>query len=135
MAGSLGGLLTASLLLLFNREARDRVVPWLVSYAVGTLLGVALLDLVPQALGKIEPTPAFTALLRHVAWLSGDQTKERRAATLAGARAAGISDAVVADMIALEQRQDVRTADPARLFPDYIGAVEQLARAVDAWRV
>ena len=66
MAGSLGGLLTASLLLLFNREARDRVVPWLVSYAVGTLLGVALLDLVPQALGKIEPTPAFTALLAGI---------------------------------------------------------------------
>ncbi|HVG72422.1 MAG TPA: hypothetical protein VM819_16030 [Vicinamibacterales bacterium] len=82
-----------------------------------------------------DSAPAFTALLRHVAWLSGDQTKERRAATLAGARAAGISDAVVADMISLEHRQDVRTADPARLFPDYIGAVEQLARAVDAWRV
>jgi zinc and cadmium transporter len=42
------------------------VVPWLVSYAVGTLLGVALLDLVPQALGKIEPTPAFTALLAGI---------------------------------------------------------------------
>jgi zinc and cadmium transporter len=66
MAGSLGGLLTASLLLLFKREARDRVVPWLVSYAVGTLLGVALLDLVPQALATIAPTPAFTTLLAGI---------------------------------------------------------------------
>ena len=27
------------------------------------------------------------------------------------------------------------TSDPARLFPEYIAAVEQLARTVDAWRV
>jgi zinc and cadmium transporter len=66
MAGSLGGLLTASLLLLFNRPARDRVVPWLVSYAVGTLLGVALLDLLPQALAVISPTPVFATLLAGI---------------------------------------------------------------------
>ena len=66
MAGSLGGLLTASLLLLFNRPARDRVVPWLVSYAVGTLLGVALLDLLPQALAGIPPTPVFATLLAGI---------------------------------------------------------------------
>jgi zinc and cadmium transporter len=66
MAGSLGGLLTASLLLLFNQQARDRVVPWLVSYAVGTLLGVALLDLVPQALATIPPTPVFATLLAGI---------------------------------------------------------------------
>jgi zinc and cadmium transporter len=66
MAGSLGGLLTASLLLLFNRPARDRVVPWLVSYAVGTLLGVALLDLLPQALTSVPPTPVFATLLAGI---------------------------------------------------------------------
>lgn len=91
----------------------------------------------PEAIASLvaESAPAFTALLRHVAWLSGVQTKERLDATRAGARAAGLSEMVVADMIALEQGPTVRASDPARLFPDYIAAVEQLARAVDAWRV
>ena len=53
----------------------------------------------------------------------------------AGARAAGIANGIVAEMLALEQQAATRTSDPARLFPDYVAAVEQLARAVDAWRV
>ncbi len=91
----------------------------------------------PDAIADLvaESAPAFTALLRHVAWLSGAQTRERLESTRAGARAAGISDALVADILALEQQPSARTSDPARLFPDYIAAVEQLARAVDAWRV
>ena len=63
IAGSVGGVITASLLLLVNPTARTRVVPWLVSYAVGTLLGAALLGLVPQALESLAPTPALAALL------------------------------------------------------------------------
>ena len=82
-----------------------------------------------------ESAPAFTALLRHVAWLSGTHTTERLEATRAGARAAGISDLVVAGLLALEQQPTMRVSDPARLFPDYLVAVEQLAHAVDAWRV
>jgi hypothetical protein len=79
--------------------------------------------------------PSFTSLLRHVAWLSGSTTRDRWEATRAGARAAEIPGTIVADMIALEQQSGVRTSDPARLFPDYLAAVEQMARAVDAWRV
>jgi zinc and cadmium transporter len=63
IAGSVLGLFTASLLLLVDGPARSRIVPWLVSYAVGTLLGAALLGLVPQALGSLAPTPVFAALL------------------------------------------------------------------------
>jgi zinc and cadmium transporter len=63
IAGSVGGLATASLLLLFRQDVRTRVVPWLVSYAVGTLLGAALLSLVPQALETLPPSRAFAALL------------------------------------------------------------------------
>ncbi len=66
IAGSVGGVLTASLLLLFRDDVRSRVVPWLVSYAVGTLLGAALLDLVPEALGSLAPTPVFGALLAGI---------------------------------------------------------------------
>ncbi|HUF47661.1 MAG TPA: ZIP family metal transporter [Vicinamibacterales bacterium] len=63
VAGSVGGLLTASLLLLARNEVRTRVVPWLVSYAVGTLLGAALLGLVPEALEALAPPAVFGALL------------------------------------------------------------------------
>ena len=91
----------------------------------------------PGAIAELvsASAPGFTALLRHVAWLSGETTRERIEATRAGARAAGVAEGTVADMIALEQRSATRTADPARLFPEYVAAVEQLARAVDAWRV
>ncbi len=61
--GSIGGLLLASTLLLFRDTVRVRLVPWLVSYAVGTLLGVALLDLLPESLESLEPRAAFGTLL------------------------------------------------------------------------
>jgi zinc and cadmium transporter len=66
IAGSVGGLLTASLLLVFHQDVRTRVVPWLVSYAVGTLLGAALLSLVPQALESLPPARALGALLTGI---------------------------------------------------------------------
>ncbi len=61
--GSTIGLIVASLLLLTHQDVRARLVPWLVSYAVGTLLGAALLGLVPEALASIPPTRAFAMLL------------------------------------------------------------------------
>jgi zinc and cadmium transporter len=61
--GSLGGVMLASTLLLFRDSVRVRLVPWLVSYAVGTLLGVALLDLLPEALESLKPTMVFGTLL------------------------------------------------------------------------
>jgi zinc and cadmium transporter len=64
--GSAGGLLTASTFLLLGDQIRVRLVPWLISYAVGTLLGVALLALLPEALEHIKPVPAFTTLLAGV---------------------------------------------------------------------
>ena len=64
--GSLGGLLTASTFLLLGDQLRVRLIPWLISYAVGTLLGVALLALLPEALEHIPPVPAFTTLLAGV---------------------------------------------------------------------
>ena len=90
----------------------------------------------PTAVGDLvgASAAAFTALLRHVAWLGGNHQPGRLAATREGARVAGIPENVVTDMLALEQRETVPTTDPAKLFPDYLAAVEQLARAVDAWR-
>ena len=63
MLGSAGGLVVASIILLTHQDVRARVVPWLVSYAVGTLLGAAMLGLVPQALASLPPDRAFLALL------------------------------------------------------------------------
>ena len=64
--GSLGGLLTASTFLLLGDRLRVRLVPWLISYAVGTLLGAALLGLLPQALESIAAERALGTLLAGV---------------------------------------------------------------------
>ena len=64
--GSAGGLLAASTFLLLGDRIREKIVPWLISYAVGTLLGVALLALLPEALEHVKPASALTALLAGV---------------------------------------------------------------------
>jgi zinc and cadmium transporter len=64
--GSLGGLLTASTFLLLGDHLRVKLVPFLISYAVGTLLGVALLALLPEALAHIPPSHALGTLLAGV---------------------------------------------------------------------
>jgi zinc and cadmium transporter len=66
LAGSLGGVLVASGLLFFNDRLRVQLVPWLVSYAVGTLLGVALLVLLPEALEVLAPRAVLGSLLAGI---------------------------------------------------------------------
>jgi zinc and cadmium transporter len=66
LLGSCGGLLVASSFFLFPASARTRLVPWLVSYAVGALLGVALLALLPEALGELSPQAVFGTLLAGI---------------------------------------------------------------------
>ena len=66
VAGSLVGLMVASTLLFFKQDVRTRVVPWLVSYAVGTLLGAALLNLVPEALESLAAPTALGTLLAGI---------------------------------------------------------------------
>jgi zinc and cadmium transporter len=66
LLGSLGGLLAASTFLLLRDALRARIVPWAISYAVGTLLGVALLALLPEALATLAPTVAMGTLLAGV---------------------------------------------------------------------
>ena len=90
----------------------------------------------PQAVADLvtASAPAFTALLRSVAQLSGGTAARRVDATLEGARAAALPDGIVTAMLGLEQRRPVPMTDGARLFPEYLSAVEQLARVVDRWR-
>ena len=66
LLGSCGGLLVASSFFLFPVSVRIRLLPWLVSYAVGALLGVALLALLPEALAELSPQPVFGTLLAGI---------------------------------------------------------------------
>ena len=63
LVGGLGGLLVASGVLLVNDSARARLVPWLVSYAVGALLGVSTLAILPSALEQLPATRVLGTLL------------------------------------------------------------------------
>jgi zinc and cadmium transporter len=63
LLGGLGGLLVASGVLLINDSARARLVPWLVSYAVGALLGVSMLAILPETLEQLPARHVFGTLL------------------------------------------------------------------------
>ena len=78
--------------------------------------------------------PALAALLRNVARLRDVHTRDRLEATREGARLAGIDDHLVSAVLELEHPTGAVRPDHARLFPAYLTAVEQLARAVDTWR-
>lgn len=81
----------------------------------------------------IESAPAFTLLLRNVARLNSVTSRDRVEVTREGARTAGLSDELVTDMLHLERESRIPSIDPSRLFPEYLAAVEQLARIVDRW--
>jgi zinc and cadmium transporter len=66
LVGSFAGLLIAAALLLFPAKTRGKLVPWLVSYAVGTLLGSSLLHLVPEALEQVPARQGVFALLAGI---------------------------------------------------------------------
>ena len=63
LVGGLGGLLVASGILLVKDSARSKLIPWLVSYAVGALLGVSMLALLPASLEELPPPRVFMTLL------------------------------------------------------------------------
>jgi zinc and cadmium transporter len=66
LVGGLGGLLIASGVLLINDSSRAKLVPWLVSYAVGALLGVSMLAILPETLEQLPPAHVFTTLLAGI---------------------------------------------------------------------
>jgi zinc and cadmium transporter len=63
LVGGLGGLLVASGVLLISDSLRARLVPWLVSYAVGALLGVSTMAILPSALEQLPAPRVFATLL------------------------------------------------------------------------
>lgn len=79
--------------------------------------------------------PAFAVLLRNVGRLTGVHSTDRMDATHDGAKATGVPSGIVSDVLAFEHPAGVPTSDAARLFPEYLAAVERLARAVDTWHI
>jgi len=64
--GGLGGLIVASGVLLIRDSTRNRLVPWLVSYAVGALLGAAMLGILPEALHLLPAERVLATLLAGI---------------------------------------------------------------------
>jgi zinc and cadmium transporter len=66
LLGSVGALLLAGSLLLFPERTRHLVIPCLVSYATGTLLGAAFLGLIPHALRHVPPSSILPTVLAGI---------------------------------------------------------------------
>jgi zinc and cadmium transporter len=58
--GSVGAILGSALLLVFPEQVRQTLLPLLLSYATGTLLGAAFLGMIPSALA-LAPAPTVSA--------------------------------------------------------------------------
>ena len=66
VVGGLGGLFVASGLLLVRDSTRSALVPWLVSYAVGALLGASMLAILPQTFDQLPATHVLGTLLAGI---------------------------------------------------------------------
>lgn len=78
--------------------------------------------------------PAFATLLAHVARLQGAIASDGDGAVRAGAQIAGLDPSTASAVLALADDGPLTSPDGARLFRDYLHAVEQLAIFVDGWR-
>ena len=63
LLGSIGAIGAAALFLLFPENVRRFLVPSLISYATGTLLGAAFLGMIPAALGQAPMRAVMTTIL------------------------------------------------------------------------
>ena len=63
LLGSIGAVSAAASFMLFPKGVREQLVPFLVSYATGTLLGAALLGLLPEAIEQGGLTSSLGTVL------------------------------------------------------------------------
>ncbi len=66
--GSVGAVSAAALILLLKENWINRIVPHLISYAIGTLLSASLLRMIPRALADL---PGHTVMGTLLAGLMG----------------------------------------------------------------
>jgi len=64
--GSVGAIAGAALLLLFPEATRKSLLPFLISYATGTLLGAAFLGMIPRALETGTPIDVSRTVLAGI---------------------------------------------------------------------
>jgi zinc and cadmium transporter len=63
LLGSVGAIALAGSFLLFPEKTRQLLIPCLISYATGTLLGAAFLGLIPHALDDIPASSDLPTVL------------------------------------------------------------------------
>ena len=66
LLGSIGAIAGASLLLIFPDGVRKTLVPFLISYATGTLLGAAFLGMIPHALEHAQASRILPTVLAGI---------------------------------------------------------------------
>jgi zinc and cadmium transporter len=66
MLGSLGSVGLAAVILLVPSRFTDRIVPVLVAYATGTLLGAAFLGMIPEALDHLSAAGLMPVILAGI---------------------------------------------------------------------
>lgn len=80
-----------------------------------------------------ESAPAFAMILRQMARLDEAPAATARDLGVYAAARIGLDAGVVGDVLALTDPAAAGTVDAARLFPDYLAALDRLARFVDGW--
>lgn len=66
LLGSLGALAASGIFLLLPGATRTTLLPGLISYATGTLLGAAFLGMLPTALAQAEPAAVSSTVLAGI---------------------------------------------------------------------
>jgi len=66
LLGSVGAIVGAALILLFPDNARKRLLPCLLSYATGTLLGAAFLGMIPKSMQQAPPLNISITILAGI---------------------------------------------------------------------
>ncbi len=66
LLGSVGAVIGAALLLASPNTMRQRLLPHLLSYATGTLLGAAFLGMIPQSLKHAQPVAVMATVLAGI---------------------------------------------------------------------
>jgi len=82
----------------------------------------------------VESAPAFGAVLRRLARLDHHPAEHAIDIGAFAAGRPGLPAHVVGDVLALAADAKGAAVDAARLYPDYLAAVERLARFVDHWK-
>ncbi len=82
-----------------------------------------------------DAVPAFAVLLRRIAQLDGHAAASAADLGAFAGRRPQLDPRVVGDVLALASGASASGVDPARLFPGYLAAVEQLSHFIDTWKL